>query len=220
MQKINLQNITPEPLKELLSKPKEQTYTSEIWQQSLGFEKGKHYQIQAPSGKGKSTFIHLLYGIRSDFTGELQLDGQDSQSIQATQWANIRQNQVSIVFQDLRLFLDLTAWENIEVKLSLNPTDQSQEANEMLKMLGVESLLNKKTALLSYGERQRIAIVRALIQPFDFLLLDEPFSHLDEDNIQKAAQLIKEACAACQAGMIMTSLGYEYGIHWDKKLIL
>ncbi len=220
MQKINLQNITPEPLQALLAKPKEQETASQIWKQLLCFEKGKYYQIQAPSGKGKSTFVHILYGIRNDFSGKLALDGQDSQQINATEWAQIRQNQISIVFQDLRLFLDLTAWENIEVKLALNSSDKSQKALEMLKSLGVERLLDKKTGLLSYGERQRIAIVRALLQPFDFLLLDEPFSHLDEDNIRKAAQLIRETCQLHQAGMITTSLGYEYGITWDEKRML
>ena len=73
---------------------------------------------------------------------------------------------------------------------------------------------------MSYGQRQRIAIIRALCQPFDFLLLDEPFSHLDADNIQKAIDLILEICNAENAGMMLVSLGEDYGISFDKRLEL
>jgi putative ABC transport system ATP-binding protein len=220
VQKIELKNIIPEPLKEILASRKESESISEIWGQDVTFEKGKNYQVYAPSGKGKSTFIHILYGIRTDFSGSVNLEGQDTKSIPSKQWAEIRQKQVSVVFQDLRLFSDLTAQENLQVKLALQEDDQSEKAHQMAEKLGISPLLNKKTELLSYGERQRIAIIRALLQPFDFLLLDEPFSHLDEVNIQKAIHLILEACETRKAGFIMTSLGYNYGIEWQQKLLL
>lgn len=220
MEKIHLNQVIPIPLQEILAMRSDQEQVSEVWKKTVTFEQGKHYQVYAPSGKGKSTFIHILYGIRHDFAGEVRLDGQATKQISPRQWANIRQSHFSVVFQDLRLFADLTAWENIQVKLALNAQDRSEQAKEMAEILGIATLLTKKTALLSYGERQRVAIVRALVQDFDFLLLDEPFSHLDEINIAKASKLMQQICQERKAGMIMTSLGYEYGLDFDQRLLL
>ncbi len=70
---------------------------------------------------------------------------------------------------------------------------------------------------MSQGEKQRISIIRALVQPFSWLLLDEPFSHLDDANIHLAKQLISETCKDQNAGMIMASLGSDFGMHYDQK---
>lgn len=76
----------------------------------------------------------------------------------------------------------------------------------MAKRLGIESKLKKLCSTCSYGEQQRIAIIRALQQPFDFLLLDEPFSHLDENNRQKAMELMQEEATERKAAIILTDL--------------
>lgn len=212
--KFQLSEIVPFPLEGIYDSE------TEIWNKNITFEQGNLYQVYAPSGKGKSTFIHLLYNLRQDFTGEVSLDAKPIQSLKPKEWAELRQSQISIVFQDLRLFLNLTLWENIQVKLALHPEITKESILEKIEFLGINHLLDKKVALLSYGERQRTAIVRSLAQPFDFLLLDEPFSHLDEENQKKACQLIEEECRKNKAGMIMTSLGFPYFINFDKKLRL
>ena len=76
----------------------------------------------------------------------------------------------------------------------------------MAKRLGIESKLEKLCNTCSYGEQQRIAIIRALQQPFDFLLLDEPFSHLDENNRQIAMQLMEEEAVERNGAIILTDL--------------
>ena len=76
----------------------------------------------------------------------------------------------------------------------------------MAKRLGIESKLHKQCSTCSYGEQQRIVIIRALLQPFDFLLLDEPFSHLDEANRAKAMELIAEEAEARNAAIILADL--------------
>jgi ABC-type lipoprotein export system ATPase subunit len=81
-------------------------------------------------------------------------------------------------------------------------------------------LLEKKIKILSYGERQRIAIIRSLMQPFEWLLLDEPFGHLDEENIRKACELIKSECKKRDAGILMTSLGPDYFLYYDNQFSL
>ena len=73
---------------------------------------------------------------------------------------------------------------------------------------------------MSYGQRQRVAIIRALCQPFEFLLMDEPFSHLDDANIKIASNLIKEELKMQQAGFLLVSLGERYYFKYDKEIVL
>lgn len=191
-----------------------------VWEKECVFESGKKYRVVAPSGKGKSTFIHYIYGLRNDYTGDVNLGDQNARQISNDEWAEIRQKNISIVYQDLRLFLHLTAVQNLEVKSVLYPDTSADKIRSMAEQLGVTNLLFKKCNTLSYGERQRIAIIRALIQPFDWLLLDEPFSHLDKDNTIKAFELIEAEVGSRNAGMILTSLGSDnyFTYHQELKL--
>ena len=88
----------------------------------------------------------------------------------------------------------------------LNPFHPESRIAEMASQLGIGNKLNKLVKTCSYGEQQRIAIIRALQQPFDFLLMDEPFSHLDENNRKIAAALIEEEAAKRNAGVILADL--------------
>ncbi len=212
---IQLRNVKPEPLFE-----EGITVQSEIWNTKITFKKGKNYLITAPSGKGKSTLLHVIYGLRNDFNGEVLVYEKDSSAFIPDQWSAIRQNKFSIVFQDLRLFPDLTAQANIQLNAELASPDKTNQIEEMAEMLGVAELLNKTCGSLSYGQRQRIAIIRALCQPFDYLLLDEPFSHLDDDNIEKASALINTEIQRQKAGLILVSLGERYLFDYDQELIL
>jgi putative ABC transport system ATP-binding protein len=80
--------------------------------------------------------------------------------------------------------------------------------------------MQQQCGLCSYGEQQRIAIIRALIQPFEWLLMDEPFSHLDENNTAKAAALIADECSQRNAGFIITDLDDDENFNYSKKLNL
>ncbi|MEO1652651.1 MAG: ATP-binding cassette domain-containing protein [Bacteroidota bacterium] len=217
---IALDQVCPAPLEASLTKKSAEEEKSEIWQQEIKLDAGKKIQLNAPSGKGKSTFVHLLYGIRQDYQGEIHWKGKNLKQLSAKEWVQIRQYEMSIVFQDLRLFSHLTALENIQVKSVLYDEDKTLEIKELANQMGILPLMDKKAAFLSYGEKQRVAIIRALIQPFELLLLDEPFSHLDEENIRVICSLMEEKCAQQSAGLLMTSLGYPYYIHFDQKLIL
>jgi ABC-type lipoprotein export system ATPase subunit len=184
------------------------------------FEKGKKYLVTAPSGKGKSTFLHLIYGLRNDYEGGISIGEKNITSFNFDDWATIRQKKLAIVFQDLRLFLDLSALDNILLKRDLSDTPSVSEVHAMAEKLGIGAHLNQRCETLSYGQRQRVAIIRALCQPFDFLLLDEPFSNLDVDNIKIATELIEKAVEKNNAGLILVSLGESYYFNYDKKLIL
>ena len=179
---------------------------TDIWRRDVTFTAGERYQIFAPSGRGKTTFIHLLYGLRDEFEGTARLFEQETHSITREEWARIRRERLGIVFQDLRLFLHLDGLEKIRVKSELRAHVDMGEIASMCRHLGIGDVLDRPCGTLSYGERQRVAIVRALSQPFDFLLLDEPFSHLDPENIARAWELISSACEARGAGCLVTSL--------------
>jgi ABC-type lipoprotein export system ATPase subunit len=216
---IELKNVIPKPLMENGLNPTSQIFNT---LRSLFFD--KNYLVTAPSGKGKSTLIHLIYGLRNDYVGDIFLDKKNIKSYTIDDWATLRQKKRAIVFQDLRLFLNLTARENIELKLSLTKADFTEGSHfdyeKAAKRLGIYDFLEKKCDTLSYGQRQRVAILRGLAQPFDMILLDEPFSHLDAENVKIASDLIQETCEQNKAGFIHVSLGDEYHFKYDEKLIL
>ena len=216
---IELKNVKPLPLIENGLNP-----TSQVFNTEGSFFFDKNYLVTAPSGKGKSTLIHLIYGLRQDYEGDVFLDKKNLKSYNIDDWAILRQKKLAIVFQDLRLFLNLTARENIELKKGLWQTNNTEggdfDYENAAKRLGIFDFLEKKCETLSYGQRQRVAILRGLAQPFNMILLDEPFSHLDSENIKIASELIHEACARNKAGFIHVSLGDEYYFDYDQKLIL
>ena len=184
----------------------ERATRSEIWGKSLQFKKGEYIKIVAPSGSGKTSLMHFLYGMRNDFNGSIQYDGKNFSAFTREELASIRTNHLSIVLQDLRLFPEQTVLENINIKRILNPFHKEEKIAEMVERLGIGSKLNSLCRTCSYGEQQRVAIIRSLMQPFDFLLLDEPFSHLDTANSQKAMELMLEEAKARGAAIIFADL--------------
>ena len=199
---LELQNIIPIPLKDKLLQR-----NSDVWNKPLQFESGNFVKIKAPSGTGKTTFVHIIYKLRKDFEGEVLWNKKSLSLIKQNELAVLRQQNISIIFQDLRLFPNLTARENIELNRVLQqPIYESNIINEMAEQLGISSILNQKAAMCSYGEQQRIAIIRSLMQPFNWLIMDEPFSHLDKNNIDKAAALVESECKKRNAGFILTDL--------------
>ncbi|MFT5385858.1 MAG: putative ABC transport system ATP-binding protein [Saprospiraceae bacterium] len=212
---ILLSNVKPDPIFD-----GGKANSSNIWASECVFEKGKHYLITAPSGKGKSTLLHLIYGLRNDYSGKIAINEQAISNFKPDDWSALRQQKLSIVFQDLRLFPNLSALENIELKNDLSAHKSKEEIIAMAEKLGVSDLLNKPCNTLSYGQRQRIAIIRSLCQPFDFLLLDEPFSHLDDDNIDIASSLILKEVEEQKAAMLLVSLGEPFNYSYDRELLL
>lgn len=210
---LRLQYIVPLPLAE------KDFSASDIWGKDVIFNAGEYVHVHAPSGTGKSTLLHILYRMRKDYSGDLFVQAK-KMNWNAAEISNLRKNSFSIVFQEMRLFPHLTGWENLAVKNVLSKVGNENEIKNMMQLLGVTHLENKHAKTMSLGEQQRIAIIRSMLQPFQWLLLDEPFSHLDEENIRKAKQLILATCEKNKAGLIIATLGENYAIQFSKSLNL
>ena len=200
MNQININHIIPNPLKDFGFNE------SEIWDNQITFNKGEYYQIVAHSGIGKSTLINIIYGDRKDYEGTITFDNQDISKLKSKQWNEIRRTQLSYVFQGLHLFEELTLLENIQLKNGLTKHASIEQTKSWIEAVGLSKHLNQKAVHLSYGQRQRIAVIRAFCQPFDFILLDEPFSHLDDINQSLLMDLIEIEAKNNNAGIILTTL--------------
>lgn len=197
---LHLQNVLPLYFEE------SRKQNSEIWGKDLRFEKGEMIKIVAPSGSGKTSFTHFVYGTRSDYSGMISYEDKNIKQFSFENFAGWRKDNISIVFQDLRLFPEQTVLENIEIKRQLNPFHPHEKIRELADRLGIGKKLSSQAKTCSYGEQQRVAIVRALMQPFDFLILDEPFSHLDNVNRLTAMELMTEEANKRGASIILADL--------------
>lgn len=210
MRKIILQNILPSIFKN-------EKVSSEIWLNDLEFTKGKSYLIEADSGKGKSSLLSYVLGYRDDYEGNIFFDDISLKTISPELWTSIRKRNVSMLFQELRLFPELTSWDNVQIKNKLTNYLSPKTIKEQFERLGISDKIDTKVEFMSYGQRQRLAFIRALAQPFDFLLLDEPVSHLDEDNAGVMSQMIKERMKETGAGLIVTSVGRILPMDYDER---
>lgn len=211
---IEFNHILPHPLREYPHG------ANSIWGNHIVIPSGKKVMLNASSGKGKTTFTHLLYGLRKDYDGTLRIAGKDTRDFTPDDWTTFRQTQMSIVFQDLQLFPDLSVKENLQLKNNLTQTYSEDELKAMLDRLEIGDKWEQRLGLLSMGQQQRVAIIRALCQPFEMLIMDEPFSHLDEANTQRCLKLINERCDAIQAGFVLTTLGDDHQFNYDITLNL
>lgn len=189
---------------------------SDVWLQDIGLERGKRYLISAESGTGKSSMCSYIYGYRQDYSGAIIFDGQDIRSLTIDQWCEVRQRHIAYLPQDMRLFGELTAMENVELKNRLTQFKSASEIGHLFEALGIADKQNSLASKLSIGQQQRVAIIRTLCQPCDFILLDEPVSHLDEENNRTVAEIIVKEAERQGAGIIATSVGNHLRMEVDQ----
>ncbi|WP_298826662.1 ATP-binding cassette domain-containing protein [uncultured Capnocytophaga sp.] len=180
------------------------------------FAPAKCYLIRAQSGRGKTSLLSFLYGERDSYEGTITYDG----AVHPKDLFAYRRHKLSYLFQDLRLFPSLTAKENIQLKNRLTGYFSSQQISELLARVGLAHKQDTPVATLSLGQRQRVAFLRALAQPFEVLLLDEPFSHLDEANTHVLCQILEEECTQRGATLLMTALETNTLLNYDQILQL
>src|SRR5689334_5351417 len=135
---LHLQNLLPFYFEE------SRKQTSEVWGKDLRFEKGEFVKIIAPSGSGKTSLTHFVYGTRKEYSGTVSYNGNDIKQFSFEDFANARKDHISIVFQDLRLFPEQTVLENIDIKRQLNPFHPVEKIKEMTERLGIGKKLDSK----------------------------------------------------------------------------
>ena len=180
---------------------------SDVWRRELVFRRGERYRVEAASGGGKSSLCAYIYGGRTDYEGTLSFNDTDVATFPMNRWQEIRRRHIAYLPQELSLFPELTAMENIVLKNNLTGYAEVGRIEEWLHELGIDARRDYPVGRMSIGQQQRVGIIRALCQPFDFILLDEPVSHLDEENNRRASLIIEEECRRQGAGVITTSVG-------------
>jgi ABC-type nitrate/sulfonate/bicarbonate transport system ATPase subunit len=152
--------------------------------------------ISGESGIGKTTLLRVLCGLQKPDRGTV---------------TGLNGRKISVVFQEQRLLDHLTALENVAI------VSDKTKAEELLKWLNMESELKSKAGILSGGQKQRVSIARAFAFSNDIVLLDEPFSGLDDRNKMRVAQLIKTARLA----LVVTHAAEDSQfLHFDEKITL
>lgn len=214
MNLITLQNALPEIFsgKDYID--------SDVWHKDVEFERGHFYLIEAASGTGKSSLCSYVYGYRNDYQGIICFDDNNIRNLDVKQWVELRKRSLSMLFQDLRLFTELTAMENVLLKNSLTGFKKKKNIKDLFYELGIGDKMDVEVGKMSFGQQQRVALIRALCQPFDFLFLDEPVSHLDEVNSKNMARIITDEASRQGAGVVVTSIGKHLELDYTKKMML
>lgn len=212
--RIRLDNLLPKVF------AGEKRLDSDVWLREVCLEKNTRYLIRAASGTGKSSLCSFLYGSRDDYSGQIFFGSADVRRFGVSRWSAVRQRNLSLLPQEMRLFPELTVMENIEIKNRLTGFRSRGNIQSLLDRVGIGDKAAASVRRLSIGQQQRVAIIRALCQPFDFLILDEPVSHLDESNNRVVSELIDEELTVRGAGAIVTSVGNDLCIQYDHTLKL
>lgn len=215
MDKIVLKQVLPMVFEEHRS-----LMQSDVWLQDLTFEKGNSYLVEADSGTGKSSLCSYIFGYRKDFTGQILFDDKDLNGLGVKDWVDVRLRSLSVLWQDLRLFPELTAMENVQIKNQLTDFHSKKQIEEWFERLGIADKKDSKVGRLSFGQQQRVALIRSLCQPFDFFFADEPISHLDERNSEILGEILMSEAQRQGAGIIVTSIGKHMNMNYHRIIKL
>jgi ABC-type lipoprotein export system ATPase subunit len=168
---------------------------------SLEFESGRVSAVTGPSGSGKSTLLHLLAGLDLPTAGEVQVLTAPMSQLDATHRALVRREYIGVVTQGSDLVPFLTALESVELALDMRGM-ATVGAAATLASVGLEELAQQRVSRLSMGERQRVAVARALAARPRLLLADEPTARLDEANARAIGALFEELATTTGAAIV------------------
>lgn len=167
---------------------------------------GDTVAIVGPSGSGKTTLLVLLAGLEPPVEGAVQLDGRELDALDEDSLADLRRDQIGIVFQSFHLVPSLTALGNVALPLEIaGATDTRARARAMLDRVGLAGREDHYPGQLSGGEQQRVAIARALVHAPKLLLADEPTGNLDLRTGEKIIDLLFELNADSGSTLVLVT---------------
>lgn len=217
---MNIDRITFQSVVPQVFESQKEALHSEVWNRELTFEKGKLYLIEAASGRGKSTFCSYVLGYRHDYSGQVLFNDVPTSTFKVRDWVEARRLHISHLFQELRLFPELTAFENIVIKNKLTNFKSQEQIATWFEQLGIADKMHERIGRMSFGQQQRVALIRALVQPFEFMLVDEPISHLDDKNAAVMAEMMMKEAREQGAGVLVTSIGKHMDLPYERVVKL
>ena len=188
---------------------------------SLDLAPGDAVSIMGPSGGGKSTLLFLLGALDTPTSGSIKLDGRNPSELSEPELAEFRNAQVGFVFQDHCLLPQCTVLENVLAPtLVAPPGEYRKRAEELLDQVGLRERITHRPNELSGGEKQRVAITRALIRQPQLLLCDEPTGNLDGDNAQTVTSLLLDLQEREKRILVVVTHSRELADRFPKRMEL
>ena len=146
MESIELKNTLPQVF------ASRDSIESDVWHKEIALQKGKLYLLEANSGTGKSSFCSYIFGYRKDYQGIICFDGKNINSLTTSQWVDVRKDHISMLWQELRLFPELTAFDNVLIKNNLTGFQKKKQIDEWFEMLGIADKKDAKIGRMSFGQ--------------------------------------------------------------------
>ncbi|MGM7702507.1 ABC transporter ATP-binding protein [Pseudalkalibacillus sp. Hm43] len=162
---------------------------------NLHVDEGEIVTIVGRSGSGKSTLLNLISGYMSPTEGEIIITGEKVTDFNESKWADFRLNRLGFIFQSFQLIPSMTAFENVELALTLkgvNERERRKQTDAILKKVGLEKFMEHYPSELSGGQQQRVSIARALVLNPPIILADEPTGSLDSETEEELLDFIKQ----------------------------
>jgi putative ABC transport system ATP-binding protein len=161
----------------------------------LSIERGEFTAIVGPSGSGKTTLLNIVGGLDDATEGAVFINGVDISSLSSGRLTDFRMNNIGFVFQAYNLIPVLTARENVEFIMHLQGSakeHRNRRAEELLRAVGLENMMDRRPAKLSGGQQQRVAVARALASKPQFVLADEPTANLDSKSTENLLDIMEQ----------------------------
>ena len=187
---------------------------------NINLKSNEDLLIIGSSGIGKTTLLHLLAGLLNSNSGSIKLFGKELNQLSSHQLDRFRKNNIGIVFQRPHFVNSLTVKENLQLAQYIGNKKNNNRIDSILKNLNILEKSNKKTNLLSQGEKQRASIALAIVNSPKLILADEPTSSLDDSNCSNVIKLLKKQATEYGAQLIVITHDSRLKKHFNKSIEL
>lgn len=185
---------------------------------SMSMALGEHVALIGPSGCGKSTLLHLISGVLRPDSGSIRLSDTIVSELPEERLDLFRARHIGYVFQAFHLLEGLTVRENVEIALTFAGRRDYHEAETILAGMGLRGRLDYFPRQLSVGQRQRVAVARALVNRPSLLLADEPTANLDSERADEVMSLLRDTCRQSQAALLVVTHDKQ-GVHEFDRVV-
>ncbi len=181
---------------------------------------GASVALLGESGSGKSTLLHLIAGLDKPDSGDIEVAGRKLAGMSDSELAEMRRQQVSLVFQQFHLIPTLNIADNIRFQAALCGRLDAEFESRLIERLGLQAQLKKYPQQLSRGQQQRVAIARSLLHKPPLVLADEPTGNLDEKSSIEVMSLFSELVKNAGSSLLMVTHSREMAAFMDRSVLL